>query len=443
MLERAHKFSVAACPMRVAGRPASHLRATGAGNALAGQTEMASNQLQPSSGLDRRGTGAADGSARGPSGGPAPAQVRVLHVLGSLGVGGVETWLTHLVGRLDRDRIATDFLLHSDEPGAYEGTVRAAGCRIFTCPYTREPRRYARALRHVLETAGPYHVIHSHVHHYSGYVLRVGRGAGVPVRIAHGHSDTSAADAKASLLRRAYLRLMRRELFRNMTCGLAVSREAAGALFGPAWESDPRCRILHCGIDTRSIGVADGHAARAELGIPRDAFVIGHVGRFVEAKNHRFLVEVARSVACLAPDVRFLWVGDGPLRAEVCARMSAAGLQDRLVLPGTRADVPALLAAMDAFAFPSLWEGMPLGLVEAQAAGLPCVVSDVVSPEAHVVRELITVLPLSAGARAWAMAMAATRGRPRLRREEALAVVERSTFSVPASTRALESVYGG
>ncbi len=368
--------------------------------------------------------------------------IRVLHVLGSLAIGGVETWLTRVVRHLDGDRIATDFLLHSDDPGAYANEVTAAGCRIFSCPHARSPWRYARALRHVLDTAGPYRVVHTHVHHFSGYVLRIAHAAGVPVRIAHSHTDTSAADASAPLLRRAYLRLMHRELSRHMTCGLSASRRAASALFGADWERDPRVRILHCGIDIHPIQAAVRHVTRADLGIPRDAFVIGHVGRFVEAKNHHFLVEVARTVASLAHDARFLWVGDGPLLAEIRSRVSAAGLEDRVLLPGMRADVPALLTTMDAFAFPSLWEGMPLGLVEAQAAGLPCVVSDTISPEAHVVRELITVLPLSAGAQAWASALVTTRGRTRLQPDEARAAIERSTFTIEASTQALESIYG-
>lgn len=367
--------------------------------------------------------------------------IRVLHVLGSLAVGGVETWLTQVVTHLDRDRIASDFLLHAEDPGEYAREVTAAGCRIFSGPYTRSPGRYARVLREVLTSAGRYHVVHSHVHHFSGYVLRGAHAAGVPVRIGHSHSDTLAADATASLPRRAYLRFMRGELLRHMTTGLAASREAARALFGAAWEADPRVRVLHCGVDTDAFRVADPVAARARLGIDRHAFVIGHVGRFAEPKNHRFMVEVARAVAGRDVNARFLWVGDGPLRGEIRARVAAVGLERRVVMPGASREVSTLLAAMDAFAFPSLWEGMPLGLVEAQAAGLPCVVSDVVSPEAHVVPELITVLPLRAGPQGWASALLA-RNRTRVPQSEALAAVERSTFSIKASTRALERIYG-
>lgn len=124
--------------------------------------------------------------------------VRILHVLGGMERAGAETWLMHLLRMIDRDRYRMDFLVHVPEPQDYDDEIRALGSSILPCPHTRNPCRYARAFGEILRAHGPYDVVHSHVHHHSGFVLRLAKHAGVPTRIAHSHLDDAQAEAHAS-----------------------------------------------------------------------------------------------------------------------------------------------------------------------------------------------------------------------------------------------------
>src|SRR5512133_1789429 len=192
--------------------------------------------------------------------------IRVLHVLGRLDYGGVESWLAGIAASVDRRKVALEFLVHDPRPGALDDAVRAHGCRILPCPIA-EPFAYPGRLRRILRD-GRYDVVHSHVHHFSGVVLALSRAAGVPVRIAHSHSDTRGGDAAAGLPRRAYLGLGRWLLRRSATVEVAASGSAASALFGGGWAADPRVRVLHCGIDLAPYAGEDPRAeVRRELGI--------------------------------------------------------------------------------------------------------------------------------------------------------------------------------
>ncbi len=370
--------------------------------------------------------------------------IRILHVLGMMERGGAETWLMHILRMIDRDRYQMDFLVHITEPQDYDDEIRALGSAVILCPHTRQPLRYARDCLRVLKEHGPYDVVHSHVHRYSGLVLRLAKRAGVPVRIAHSHLDASASEAQASLPRKAYATLMHHWIERTMTDGLSVSHQAAADLFGPGWESDSRHRMLFCGIDMEPFSQPPCHAAvRAALGIPEDAFVVGHVGRFTEQKNHALLLAIAAETLALAPDTRFLLIGDGELRAVMEERAAQLGIADRVIFAGLRPDVPQLmLGAMDAFLLPSLYEGLPLVLMEAQAAGLPCVFSDTISHEADIVPSLVSRRALTTPPRAWAETLLAVRAAiPAITREEAFAIAEQTPFNVRTSWNLLEQVY--
>lgn len=374
------------------------------------------------------------------------APVRILHVVGALNRGGVETWLMHVLRHIDRNRFRMDFLVHTAQPAAYDDEARALGARIIPCLSPAQPLQYGRRFKQILRQHGPYDVLHSHVHHFSGYTLRLAAQAGVPARVAHSHNDTVAAESAASPARRAYLALMKRWVQHYATTGLACSKLAAAALFGPTWEQNQRLRLLYYGIDlTPFRAPVDPAACRAELGLPPDALVIGHVGRFVPQKNHTFLIEIAAETVRREPRARFLLVGDGPLRPDIERRVQAAGLSDHIIFAGLRADVPRLMrGAMDVFILPSQYEGLGLVLIEAQAAGLPCLYSDVIPPEVDAIPALTRRLPLDAPPAAWAAAVLATLAqRPSITPAAALAQIEASPFTIEQSVRALETVYGG
>ena len=307
------------------------------------------------------------------------------------------------------------------------------------------PIRYTRNLRRILREYGPYDVVHSHVHYFSGLVLRIAADAGVPVRIAHSHSDTSRIDSGTAWKRRLYLGLMRRWLYRYATAGIAASDLAATALWGVDWRNTPRWRKLYCGIDTTPFeATIDPQTVRTELNIMPDAYVLGHVGRFDVMKNHWFVLQIVHRARQTHRPLVALFVGDGPLRTEIVQQAIDLGIRDRIVFTGSRGDVPRLLlAGMDAFILPSSWEGLPVSAIEAQAAGLPVIISDVVTREVDIVPGLLTWLALPSGADAWLNACLASIQAPRpVSQRGALEIIKASPFNVQSGIMILNSYIG-
>ncbi len=209
-------------------------------------------------------------------------------------------------------------------------------------------------------------------------------------------------------------------------------------------KSDARWRILYCGIDlTPFSNSIDTVAVRAELNIPIDAFVLGHVGRFAEQKNHTFLVDIAAEVARLEPRMRLLLVGDGPLRPAIEQKIAQKGLADRVIFAGLRSDVPRLmLGGMDVFVFPSHYEGLPVAGMEVQAAGLPFILSDVIAEEIDEVRPLIRRISLSQPASVWAKSILAMQNaRSAIAQADALSIIEKSPFNINLGIAMLREVY--
>jgi len=353
--------------------------------------------------------------------------VQVLHVLGSMDPGGVETWLLHVLRNIDRDQVQFHICTLGPAPGLYANEVEKLGGRILRCPVSSNPWKFSRQFRRILRE-GHYDVVHSHVHLFSGAILRWSKAEGVRIRIAHSH--TSRDDRPSSPARRCYRRAMKSWISRYATHGLAASRLAAVQLFGNDWERDRRFKVLHCGIDLSQFEEpVDRAEVRREFGIPSHAIVVGHLGRFVPAKNHRFFLDVAAEIAGMRPDVHFLLVGDGPLRDEIESRATGMGFNGNMHFAGARTDIPRLmLGAMDVFLFPSLWEGLPLALVEAQAAGLQCLVSDAVATEATILPRQSYRLSLSERVNEWAARTIELAGRERGAVDSALRALAQTDF---------------
>jgi glycosyltransferase involved in cell wall biosynthesis len=397
-------------------------------------------RLQPN-GAGRQEAVGGPQPTRGQAGSPCAGPLRVLHVIGAMKREGAQTWLMTVLRGIDRERFRFDFLVHSSQPAAYDDEIVAMGSRIIPCPYSERYLRYAREFRRILRQEGPYEVVHTHVHHFSGYVLQLAAKENVPVRIAHCHNTSDSKQDTFS--RRMYRRKMKRSIRSYATAGIAASREAAEALFGPGWQGDARWRVIHYGIDLpRFTKRVDSQPMRRSLGIPPRGQVVGHVGRFDEQKNHVFFVEVAREVARQLPNTWFVLVGDGPLRPDIQALVRARGVEDRFIFTGTRPDVAQLmLGAMDVFVFPSLYEGLGLVLIEAQAAGLACVTSDGVPEEAIVIPELVWRLPLEVRIAEWAQAVITCLASAPYDKQLAVQKVAESDFNIERTLPRLASIY--
>ncbi len=364
--------------------------------------------------------------------------IRVLHTVGSMDPGGIETWLLNVLKHIDPDLLEFHFCTFGPKPGLLAGEVERLGGRMLSCPRGLNPWSFRQQFRKILRE-GKYDVVHSHVTLFSGLVLRWAKQEGIQMRIAHSH--VSEDDKPDSQARRYYRRTMKSWVERYATQGLAASEMAAAQLFGEHWAADRRFRVLHCGIDLVPFQEpVESARVRRELGVPDHAPVVGHVGRFELQKNHKFLLEIFGQIQRRVPTVHFLLVGDGPLRAEIEAQSRARGLWDKMHFAGIRRDVPRLMrGAMDLFVFPSFFEGLPIAVIEAQAAGLSCLVSDTVTIEAGVLRDHFTQLSLSKGPEEWATkaAEALQRGKD----ESALEAIFQSDFCIQRSTSTLSDLY--
>jgi glycosyltransferase involved in cell wall biosynthesis len=198
---------------------------------------------------------------------------------------------------------------------------------------------------------------------------------------------------------------MKRLIWNCATVGIAVSRRAADALFPPDWRDHEKWRVMLLGIDSEPFEkTVDGNTLRRELGIRPDVNVVGHVGRFEEQKNHTFLLRIAAEYLKRDGNAVFLLVGDGPLKQRIEAEATELGIAGQICFAGIRKDVPALMrGVMDVFLFPSLFEGLPLVLLEAQAAGLVCLLSDNIAEETDVVPLLLHRESLASSAASWAI----------------------------------------
>jgi glycosyltransferase involved in cell wall biosynthesis len=369
--------------------------------------------------------------------------IRVLHVVGSMKRGGIETWLMNLIRQVDRRRFRLDFVVSNRSPSPWEPEIRALGGRIHVCMAHSQPAKYAFNLAKILYTHGPYDIVHSHLHQLNGIVALVGALSGVKVRIVHSHFAISGKRSEGSVVASEKNHISRLLVRSFATGALACSASAGYALFGPDWERKANRRVLFCGLD-----LAPFHAKpnrdeiRASLGIPRHSVVVGHAGRFVAQKNHSFFIDVALQYARLEPRSQFLLLGDGPLFAETKSRAAASPFANRFHFAGPRDDVPTLMLAMDCFLFPSHFEGLPLVLIEAQAAGLPCVLSDVIAPETDVCPFLIRRMSLKQSPEKWADAIdnAATESTLE-QRDAALCTLESSAFNIRSACSELERYY--
>lgn len=367
--------------------------------------------------------------------------MRILHVLGKLDRGGVETWLVQMLAHVDRSKYAMDFLVHTDKPGAYDDEVRRLGAMVIPCLAPHRPLVYARNFLRILKENGPYDVVHSHVHHFSGYVLALAKLAGVTVRIAHSHTDIRAKEQTHSLPRKAYCAVMKTMVKYCATGGLAVSSDSGDSLFPPGWLKTERWKLSYLGIDlSRFSAPVDSFPLRRQLGLERASVVVGHVGRVDADKNQKFIVEIASELVKLDPEAMFLLVGGGPLVDELKQNIRDKGLSRHFVLAGIRGDVPQLmLGAMDVFLFPSIREGLPITLLEAQAAGLRCLASDRVTIEADMIPELVARESLQSPAHEWAQAVVRHASLPRLASE--MTRPRMGPRSIPASCKELINTY--
>lgn len=332
--------------------------------------------------------------------------LKVLQVLGSFGMGGAEvmaiTAAETLQGACD-----TDFLVFGHAEGPLRGRAEALGSTIHLLP---EPsaigaRAFIRRLA-VLLRAESYDVVHSHVNLASGMVMLAAARAGVGVRVAHSHTAHFAGET----LRRLPYRFLSRTLVRRCSTQLVACGQEAGVnLFGKNWAAHGGVVLPNAiKVDRFLDAKAHRERVRAEWRVPDGWTVLGVIGRLMPVKNHQFLLELMRLEEESGAKVLLLVVGDGPLRQELEQTVEDWRLQDRVRFLGIKTDIPAVMGGLDLLVMPSHYEGLPVTLVEAQAAGLPALISDRITRECDLGLGLLRWLEIESAA-AWRDAVAESR----------------------------------
>lgn len=360
--------------------------------------------------------------------------IRILEVVNIMDRAGLETMLMNHYRHIDRNMVQMDFLTHRPLEGAYDNEIQELGGRVFHAPrlYPQNCLAYRRYMRSFFADY-EYPVVHSHIDAMSAFPLSMARSCGVAVRVAHSHSDSVDRDVKYPIKE-----IARKRLPSIATHYWACSEAAGTFLFG---ESNRRkLHIVKNAVDLSGFAFNSPSRAkiRSELAVADGQIVIGHVGRFSAVKNQAFLLNVLAAAVDSGEDVVLAFVGDGELRSRVEQDAASAGLSSRVRFLGLRDDVACLMQGFDVLVFPSLHEGIPLTLVEAQASGLPVLASDEVSSE-------VLVLPncgqmaLSESVEKWA---AAACGMARSGRAEGcIDALTAEGYEINQSAKSLQETY--
>ena len=303
--------------------------------------------------------------------------IRVLQVIGIMNRGGAEAMIMNLCRNVDRNRVQFDFVEHSQEAAAFDDEILSLGGKIYRCP------RYTGK---------------NHLAYVKWWKAFFDKHAG-EYRIVHGHIGSTAINLKSAIYRiiSFWTRYIADFFF---ACSDQAGRDRYGINVVKRKE---RYQVLNNAIDTQrfAFDLSTRAGIRKVFGYA-DELVIGHVGRFDAAKNQSFLLDVFSEIVKREPNAKLLLVGDGPLRKQIETKVAALGLSDRVIFTGVRSDVADLMQAMDILVFPSKNEGLPVTLVEAQAAGLPCVISDSIPKDAVITKNLVTTLSLQDSPEKWA-----------------------------------------
>jgi len=360
--------------------------------------------------------------------------IRILHVVTKMDAAGIETLIMNFYRKIDREKVQFDFLTHRNTKGFYDDEILELGGRIFSVsPINPLKHKYYLSELDDFFSTHKYFIVHSHINTYSMYILRAAEKARVPVRIAHSHIANVPLDFKTPF--RIYTKS---KLCNYSNFNFACSSMAGHWLFGKENVSKDNFKIINNSIDAskyRYNNIVEKEV-RDELGLA-DKFVISHIGRFNKQKNHGFIVDIFKEVVKKDPNSVLLLIGEGELETKIREKVINLGLQDKVMFLGVRSDVNRLLQGTDVFLFPSLYEGLGIVAVEAQAAGLPCVVSDMVPKEAFIT-DLITEIPLSSSAKEWSEVLFRFKGFPK---KDTFTLIKDNGYDIIEQTKKLEEFY--
>ncbi len=361
--------------------------------------------------------------------------IRVLQVLGTLNLGGAESRVMDLYRNMDRSKIQFDFLIHSNEKQHFQEEVEALGGKIYRLPRFKVYNyvSYYKAVKRFFREHSEIKAVHGHMTSTASIYLSVAKKCGIPMTIAHARSAGVDQGIKGKITV-----FLRRNLKRQVDYCFTCSALAGEAVFGKEAMEEGRVRTIPNAIEASkyTFDSVIREKIRKELKI-EDKFVIGHVGRFDFMKNHKFLLDVFEKIEKENKNTVLMLLGDGPMRTEIEALAKEKGLADKVLFMGRRKNISDYFQAMDYFVFPSLFEGLPGTVVEAQAAGVRCLIADTITEEVAF-SSLVTRFSLDKTAEEWAEFVLKTN---EYKRENTLQMIEDADFDVKKQIENMTAFY--
>lgn len=363
--------------------------------------------------------------------------IRILHVIGIMDRGGAETMIMNLYRNIDRTKVQFDFVENSAEPAVFDEEILSMGGRIYRCPHYNGKNHFAYCkwwnsffAAHQEE----YTVVHGHLGSTAAIYLSIAKRYGM-YTIAHSHNVNkmrSVGDIVYGLF--AYPTRFVADTF------FACSQEAGVSRYGKKIGNAPqRCTVLRNAIDTnRFVFSSDARqAVRHKLDLTEEQIVVGNISRFSEQKNHTFLLDIFAEIHKNSPTSVLVLVGDGVLRPQIEKKAAQLGLTDAVIMTGVQSNTWDYYQAMDVFVMPSHYEGLPVSLVEAQTAGLPCCVSSAV-PAESAITELVRFRSLEESAEQWASWVLECSATPRKNMRNA---IRSAGYDIATTSKWLEDFY--
>jgi glycosyltransferase involved in cell wall biosynthesis len=372
--------------------------------------------------------------------------IRVLQVLTVMVRGGAETMVMNHYRKIDREKVQFDFLVHREERSDFDDEIESLGGKIHRMPQISVNNYFAykEALSDFFETHPEYKVVHSHINGLGYWVLKMAKQKGVPIRIAHSHNAYAPwykkvflknADLKATL--KTTIQSVLKYGTRNSATHYFACGEKAGRwMFGanPIKEIE----IINNAIDSSTFKYVEQECMEIKKELGWDGKkVIGHVGSFTEAKNHFFVLNIFNEICKKENDIILILVGDGIFRKKIEKQIESYSIQDKVVLMGVQQDIPKLVKAFDLFLFPSLYEGLPVTLLEAQASGLRIVLSENISREVELT-DLMTFVGLDISSEQWATIVINNMD---YKREDTSQILVEKKYDVNENAKKLQELY--
>ena len=358
--------------------------------------------------------------------------IRVLHSVSNMDRGGIETMLMNFYRHIDREQVQFDFLANKPDIGDYDEEIRSMGGRIFVTPGYMNYRAYLDYMTDLFKKHPEYRIIHTHNGSLMLYALQSAKKNHIPVRIAHAHATAVPVGLKNELKK------LMRPLIKYVATDYWGCSNAAGEFYFSKKRWDHAHELIHnaIAVDQFTFNESKRAEIRNQYGL-NDKFVIGNVGRLAPQKNQKKLIELFAVLKKKRPDAHLVIIGTGELEEKLKQQARELGISDSVTFTGVLSNVNEWYSAFDVFVMTSLYEGLPVVAVEAQAADLPCVLTDTITPEVKIT-ENVRFLGLDDTPQKWADCILQMRPDARIGRESYL---EKAGYDIRSEAERMQNLY--